>query len=142
VGRIAPVLALLALAACGREDGATLDPGGSVGPPPPPLQQVSPQQPASPASYVGRWAARPELCAGGAWVFEEQRVTTAGEVSCDFTKVAPMASGYQVEARCVAQGPPADSTFMLTLTDPAPPQTMTVNGGPWDAGVTLVRCPG
>lgn len=134
--RASPFLAVLALAACSDER----PPASGQGPAPAP-GATAPARPAEPASYVGRWAARPELCQAGAWTFEPGGVTTAGEVACDFQEVAPEASGWRVKATCVAQAPPQAHDFSLTLTDPAPPQSMTVTGGPWDGPVTLVRCP-
>lgn len=93
-----------------------------------------------PAAYVGRWAATPELCENGAWEFQARALSTAGEVSCQFDQVTPTASGFDIEARCVAQAPETRHTLTLTLTDPAPPQSMTAAGGPWSGSVTLMRC--
>lgn len=129
---VAAIVAGLALGACAREEAAE-------GPPAPTTMPAD--GPAERASYIGRWAATPELCSDGAWAFEEARVVTAGEVACDFQEVTPIATGYEVSATCWAEGPPQAGTFMLTLTDPAPPQTMSVTGGPWAGPVTLVRCP-
>lgn len=123
------LLAALALAACG-----------------PPATDAAPTgEPTAPAAeaarYVGRWAARPELCRDGAWRFEARRVATAGEVTCDFDRVSPTASGYEIEARCTAEGASSPQTFTLTMTDPAAPETMTVAGGPWSGATTLALCP-
>ncbi len=125
-----PVLfAALALAACGP----------TASDPEPRAPAAS--SPAAPARYVGRWAARPELCRDGAWRFEAKRVATAGEVACEFEQVSPTASGYEISARCTAEGASTPQTFTLTMTDPAAPEAMTVAGGPWSGATTLTRCP-
>ncbi|HEX8570085.1 MAG TPA: hypothetical protein VF699_09215 [Caulobacteraceae bacterium] len=149
--RPAAVIALALLAAaCGREEGQ----GDAAGTPPaadavsaaetpaavaaaPPGQAVTT---VGPSGFVGRWAAQPNLCAAGAWTFAADRLTTAGEVSCTFGKVERTQAGWEIAARCTAEGPPQDAGLTLTLTDPAPPETMTVAGGPFES-VTLRRCP-
>lgn len=123
------LFAALALAACGPPAPNARPDAGTVSPA------------VEPARYVGRWAARPELCRDGAWRFETRRVATAGEVACDFDKVSPTASGYEIEARCTAEGASAPQRFTLTMTDPAAPEAMTVAGGPWSGATTLARCP-
>ena len=140
--RAAPLLLLLA-AACGREEARELAPDGSAAAPP--SAAVAPEQAQAastpgPDVYVGRWAAQPNLCASGAWVFAADRLTTAGEVSCTFSEVERTQAGWEIAARCTAQAPAEDATITLTLTDPAPPETMTVSGGPFTS-VTLRRCP-
>ncbi|WP_421930972.1 hypothetical protein [Phenylobacterium sp.] len=130
------VLALLSLAACGRK---------AEGPPPPPPIGAPPPAPPKPApvpaSYIGRWAASADLCAKGAWLFEADKVSTAGEVSCAFKSVSPTATGYSIDAMCSAEGPPEAKTFTLTFPSANPP-AMTVAGGPWGAPVTLRLCAG
>lgn len=123
--------ALALLAACGKPEGV---------PPPAPATAASAGEAPAPATYVGRWAATDALCADGAWVFEDRSLSTAGETSCQFDKVTPNATGYEVEAQCMAEGARAPFTLTLTLTDPASPQSMTASGGPWGGGVTLRRC--
>nr|QQZ49312.1 hypothetical protein JKL49_19905 [Phenylobacterium glaciei] len=75
-------------------------------PPPPPIGGPPPAPPKPlppPASYIGRWAATAELCAKGAWVFETDKVSTAGEVGCQFGSVSPTPTGYQTAASCTAE---------------------------------------
>lgn len=131
------ILSVLSLAACQRK---------AEGPPPPPpigAPPPAPPQPASPppASFIGRWAATAELCATGAWVFEADRVSTAGEVGCTFKTVTTVGSSYRIDAMCTAQAPAQPQTFTLTML-PANPPAMTVMGGPWSAPVTLHLCAG
>ncbi|HVI33395.1 hypothetical protein [Phenylobacterium sp.] len=134
----------LVLAACGREAAApepvaaAPEPAPAAGPAPTTAVTADVAQP---AAYVGRWAATPALCAEGAWMFEPGRVATAGEVSCDFTTVTPQAAGYQVGAKCLAEGTAEPQTFQLALAGAGAAQRMTVTGGPWSGPITLMRCP-
>jgi len=87
--------------------------------------------------YVGRWAATPELCETGAWVFEAQRLTTAGEVACDFGAVTPVPGGYTIAATCTAEAPPTEHTLHISFAESA--RAMLIEGGPFeDAG--LIYC--
>ena len=143
LGRVAPLALVLLAAACGRgEEGAAPARSETAAPP---SAAAAPEQAqaaslAGPDVYVGRWAARPELCAAGAWTFAADRLTTAGEVACSFQQVERTAAGWEIAASCTAQAPAQDAELTLTLTDPAPPETMTVSGGPFES-VTLRRCP-
>lgn len=134
------LIPLLALAACDR---AETPPKTTAVAEAPAGEAPAPQaEPAfQPPSFAGRWAAGPQLCADGAWVFRTDGVATAGEVSCSFKKVEPSASGYRIEAACTHEGSQSDGEIVLSMTDPAPPQSMTVEGGPWDGPITLQRCP-
>ncbi|WP_340644113.1 hypothetical protein [Phenylobacterium sp.] len=130
------LLSVLSLAACQRK---------AEGPPPPPPIGGPPPAPPAPAptqaSFIGRWAATADLCAKGAWMFEADRLSTAGEVGCVFKTVTSVGSGYRIEALCTAQAPPEPQTFTLTML-PANPPAMTVMGGPWRAPITLHLCAG
>lgn len=107
--------------------------------PPPPAPPAPPEP--TPPPYVGLWAANASLCPQGAWVFDHDKVVTAGEVACEFEQVSETSSGYQVTATCSAEGETKPYQFSLTLTDPAPPRSMTVSRGAWDGPITLMRCP-
>jgi hypothetical protein len=131
---IRPVLMLAlaaSLAACGAEDPAAVQT-----PTAPPSN--TPSEAAAPA-YVGRWAATPELCADGAWTFQQDSLSTAGEVSCRFEGVAVLDDGYEIAASCTAQAPPQAHRLHLSLS--AEGQTMSVRGGPFDDPPPLSRCP-
>ena len=89
--------------------------------------------------YVGRWAAEAGFCAAGAWVFTANTLSTAGEVSCTFNTVTPTAAGYTVQASCTAEAPPAPFTLRLSYAQSA--QELLVEGGPFAAAISLIRCP-
>jgi hypothetical protein len=90
------------------------------------------------AFYVGRWAADAGLCAGGAWVFTETTLNTAGEVSCTFNTITPTTTGYTIQATCTAEAPPAPATIHLSYAQSA--QALLVEGGPFSP-IGLIRCP-
>lgn len=131
------VLSVLSLAACQRKAEGPPPPPPIGGPPPAPPPAPVPTQ----ASFIGRWAATADLCTKGAWVFEADRVFTAGEVGCVFKTVTTVGSGYRIDAQCTAQAPAEPQTFTLTML-PTNPPAMTVTGGPWSAPVTLHLCAG
>jgi hypothetical protein len=88
--------------------------------------------------YVGLWATTAEGCADPAWRFEEQRVSTRGEVSCEFQNVTVTDRGYDIQAQCTAQAPPEPHTIQLSFAESA--RAMMISGGPWSAGTALVHC--
>ena len=90
-------------------------------------------------SFVGVWAARPELCRNGSWMFTPQGVRTAGEVSCAWSKVEKTETGYALAGTCTAEGVAKPAEAVLTI-DPAKPAAMTVTGGPWAGPIALTRC--
>ncbi len=134
------VLSVLSLAACQRRAEGPPPPPPIGGPLPAPPQPAPPPAPTQ-ASFIGRWAATADLCAKGAWVFEADKVSTAGEVGCAFKTVTTTATGYHIDATCTAEGPPTAQVFTLTFLKATPP-AMTVTGGPWAAPVTLHICAG
>lgn len=125
------------LTACDRPEPAPPRPTAPAAGPP--AAAPTPEQPAAP--YVGLWAAREGLCPNGAWVFDEKRLTTAGEVACVFQAVHPAPSGFQVMATCSAEGQAKPYQFSLGLAGSGPARTLTVSRGPWDGPITLIRCP-
>lgn len=88
--------------------------------------------------YVGLWAANAEGCAEPAWRFEERRVSTRGEVSCEFNTVTLTDRGYDIAATCHAQAPPEQHQIQLSFAESA--RAMMVSGGPWSQGIGLVYC--
>ncbi|MGK6355298.1 hypothetical protein ACMGDH_08715 [Sphingomonas sp. DT-207] len=71
------------------------------------------------ARYVGRWAANEKLCEDGAWRFEERHLATAGEVSCDFSRVTQVAGGYDIQAQCLAEGNRSDEVIKIRFAESA-----------------------
>ncbi|MDD3837758.1 MAG: hypothetical protein PHG43_07970 [Phenylobacterium sp.] len=138
----APLAILLAagagLSACGPEP----PPAPAVAAEAPAPQQGPPPPEPPPPAYVGLWAAKADLCPQGAWVFDRDRVVTAGEVACEFRDVAETDTGFQVTAACAVDGVTRPYRFSLLLADPSPPRSMTVSRGPWLGPITLIPCAG
>lgn len=127
---------LLLLAACERQAEAPPAPASAE---PPPAPAATPAPPAEAAAfYVGRWAAKPELCADGAWVITERGIDTAGEVSCRFEAPPAGPGPIEVDAICTAEGPPKRWRLRLAYAQSA--QALLVENGPF-ADIGLIRCP-
>ena len=94
--------------------------------------------PSAEPRYAGLWAVDAQACADPAWRFEARRLSTKGEVSCDFDAVRRTAAGYEIDATCVAQAPPQKHRLTLTFAESA--KAMLVDGGPFGAPVGLIWC--
>jgi hypothetical protein len=88
--------------------------------------------------YVGLWATTAEGCTEPAWRFEERRISTRGEVSCEFQNVTMTDRGYDIQAQCTAQAPPEAHNIQLSFAESA--RAMMISGGPWQSGTALVYC--
>lgn len=88
--------------------------------------------------YVGLWATTAQGCSDPAWRFEANRVSTQGEVSCEFRQVAMTDRGYDIQAQCTAEAPPAPYNIQLSFAESA--RAMMISGGPWQTGTALVFC--
>jgi hypothetical protein len=97
------------------------------------LPAPSPEHP----RFVGLWAASADGCSDPAWRFEASRVSTRGEVSCDFARVSAMRSGYGIAARCTAEAPPQNYHIEISFAESA--RAMMISGGPWTV-TSLVYC--
>lgn len=121
-----PILAGLALAACGpaaEEAAPSAGDAGPKAPAPPPgppadvnasvaLDQLEgienhlpPPLEAGPPRFVGRWAAEEAMCARIAWRFTADEVRTPAGSVCGFDSVVRVPGGYSIAARCTAEGP-------------------------------------
>ncbi len=130
------IAALLVAAACSP---APSD--NASDPPIPPGALAKPTPRATPveARFVGDWAATPALCEGGRWRFRKGSLSTAGEVSCGFSKIEEVAGGYDVLAVCSAEGASAPETIKLRVPEMGGP--MTVQSKTFQP-ITLSRCAG
>lgn len=108
--------------------------------PPTALPQPGPSDKADePLRFVGDWAASAMLCKGGRWRFRKGSLSTAGEVSCGFAKIARAPSGYDIQAVCSAEGLSAPETIKLRFTESE--AAMTVASKTFQP-ITLIRCAG
>jgi len=127
---------LLALAGCGQPDSSGDRTRANQAEPPAP---AAPEPEAAPPRYVGRWAAKLELCRDGAWDFQQRHLSTAGEVSCDFDRVDEAQGGYDIAAICLAEGSRAPDRIKLRFAESA--GAMLVESKTF-APVGLIRCDG
>lgn len=103
-----------------------------------PLPSTLPPPSETTPRYVGLWATTAEGCAEPAWRFEENRIVTRGEVSCEFQNVTLTDRGYDIQAMCTAQAPPEQHNIQLSFAESA--RAMMIAGGPWQAATALVYC--
>lgn len=103
-----------------------------------PLPRTLPPPSAETPRYVGLWAAAALGCDEPAWRWEAERVTTRGEVSCEFNDVQMTPTGYAIQATCTAQAPPTQDTIQLSFAESA--RSMMVSGGPWEGSIGLTYC--
>src|SRR3546814_1123197 len=73
-------------------------------------QQKEPVLPPSTADlrFVGSWASEERFCDGNAWEFTKTSLHTPAGSVCEFTKVSSVSGGYDIDARCTAEGPPVN----------------------------------
>lgn len=103
-----------------------------------PIPATLPAPSATTPRYVGLWATTADGCSDPAWRFEATRVSTQGEVSCEFQNIAMTDSGYDIQAMCMAESPPTPYTIQLSFAESA--RAMMISGGPWQSGTALVHC--
>lgn len=69
--------------------------------------------------FVGRWAAEPGLCADTSWRFTIDSLETPAGSVCTFLRVTPVSGGYNIEAKCTAEGPETRDTLKLRFAESA-----------------------
>ena len=82
---------------------------------------LQPPPVAEPAAYrfVGRWAAEERMCADKAWVFTETSLETPAGSVCRFSNVRSVPGGFDIAARCTAEGPPTDDMLEIRFAESA-----------------------
>lgn len=95
-------LALLGLAACGRERAEAPDAVPAAEPP----AEAAAAKTLSPEAlfFVGRWAADEEMCADP-WIITAQELRTPGHVVCRLERIARTEAGAEAQATCTAEEP-------------------------------------
>jgi hypothetical protein len=96
-----------------------------------------PKESAANYRFVGKWAAKASNCSAQAWRFTAKSLDTPAGSQCTFRKVSEVPGGYDIAARCTAEGPPTDDTLKLRFAESAKAllfESKTIA----DAG--LVRC--
>jgi hypothetical protein len=69
--------------------------------------------------FVGKWAANEKSCRSAAWQFTATSLRTPAGSSCKFDEVSDVPGGYDVEATCTAEGPPAPDTLKIRFAESA-----------------------
>jgi hypothetical protein len=96
-----------------------------------------PKEAAAAYRFLGRWAAKAGNCPTQAWRFSATELRTPAGSQCTFRKVSEVPGGYDIEARCTAEGPATDDKLKLRFAESAKAllfESKTIA----DAG--LVRC--
>ena len=87
--------------------------------------------------FVGRWAAEAPMCETAAWRFTERELTTPAGSVCRFEQVREAPGGYDIAARCTAEGPEEEDGIAIRFAESADAMLFE-SGSIADAG--LVRC--
>lgn len=69
--------------------------------------------------FVGRWAAEVGACQSAAWRFDADRLETPAGSVCTFGDVTPVDGGFDIAARCTAEGPERDDNIRLRFAESA-----------------------
>ena len=130
--RLLAVATVIALAGCGQAPSGH-EPNGPVGTgsgravegnaaqsaPIAPQQAGDLPQPSAALRFVGNWAPDQRACSSAAWKFTETTLQTPAGANCSFNRVTQVPGGYDVEATCTAEGPPASDTLQIRFAESA-----------------------
>ena len=119
------IVAIAALAACDnapadREPDAPTANDGITANAPITAQQAGDLPPPSEGlRFVGRWAADERSCTSAAWIFTQSTLRTPAGSSCNFDQVTQVPGGYDIQATCTAEAPPAPDTLKIRFAESA-----------------------
>ena len=114
----------IALAAAGcQSEPATDTPREAAGPAAPKADMeaslnLGADQPSAPR-FVGLWATEENLCESTAWRFSERELRTPAGSVCQFTEVEEVPGGYDIKARCTAEGPEQEDVLEIRFAESA-----------------------
>lgn len=89
------------------------------------VEQATPQEagdlppPSEGPRFVGRWAADERACSSAAWIFTQTTLRTPAGSRCSFDQVTPVPGGYDIQATCTAEAPPAPDTLTIRFAESA-----------------------
>ena len=69
--------------------------------------------------FVGRWAAEAPLCENAAWRFTVSELRTPTGAVCRFTDVRAVDGGYDIAARCTAEGAEQEDELKVRFAESA-----------------------
>ena len=78
-----------------------------------------PSHSTEPPRFVGLWATAERLCRDTPWRFSESELSTPAGSACRFTDVREVPGGYDIAARCTAEGPERDDVLKLRFPESA-----------------------
>ena len=119
------IAATIALAACdnapaGRApDTPIINDTIAADTPLPPERAGDLPEPSEGLRFVGRWAADERSCTSAAWVFTQTTLRTPAGSVCSFDQVNPVPGGYDIQATCTAEAPPASDTLKIRFAESA-----------------------
>ena len=67
--------------------------------------------------FVGRWAAEAPLCEHSAWRFTNSELRSPTGAVCHFSDVRSVDGGYDISARCAAQGPEQEDELRIRFAE-------------------------
>jgi hypothetical protein len=101
--------------ATGRADANNVVAGGEAK-----AVEVGTLPPPGPAlRFVGQWAADQRSCDSTAWTFTATSLRTPAGSSCSFDHVSDVPGGYDILARCTAEGPSKPDTLKIRFAESA-----------------------
>ena len=89
--------------------------------------------------FVGLWAAETGLCETAAWRFTREELRTPAGSVCRFEEVSSAPGGYDIDARCTAEGPEQADRLEIRFAESADAMLFESRSV---AGDGLVRCEG
>ena len=120
---------MLLLAGCSEptETNVTVPTADMSEPTPPPVEETQAPEPAArsaePAAeeprFVGLWAADERMCADKAWRFTGTSLATPAGSVCRFEDVTSAPGGYDIAARCTAEGPETADALEIRFAESA-----------------------
>ena len=69
--------------------------------------------------FVGLWASDAASCESRAWRFTADSLRTPAGSVCNFSSVTPVPGGYDIAARCTAEGPETDDEIEIRFAESA-----------------------
>lgn len=126
----AACMSMLALSACDSRPQAPQAQTPSA------ADQTRAAQPSAPF-YAGRWAATQTACGHAFWDITEQGLETSGGVSCRFTQVKPITTGFEASTECT--GPQAAGVSRIRFAYAQSAKALLVDAEPF-ANVGLIAC--
>jgi hypothetical protein len=97
------------------------------------------EEAATPFVWTGRFAVTPQLCQGGVWTIEREKIATAGETSCSVNAVADEGDKVVLTLACSAEGMDSQERWTLTRKG-ADGMNVSRATGTETMDVDLIRC--